>query len=226
MADTSVGAERRFRQPFSLSAAERAEIARRYTAGEPVAPIAATFGISEGTACGVARAEGCPPRLLRGKAARPADFDPAKLAVVEWEGEARVVDTVLGAALGYERPRKLHELIARKLRLFGQVGSLPQRGANLYTPQGGRPGREYLLNREQVNLAILLCGLPNVDAAKAHIAKVFTAWEEGGAPKSARPSHGGGSTRKPRGGSGCGAGFRRHNWRLGCRDDPGCSYAG
>lgn len=179
MADTSVGAERRFRQPSSLSAAERAEIARRYTAGEPVAPIAATFGISEGTVSNVARAEGCAPRQVRGKVARTADFDPAKLAVVEWEGEARVVDTVLGAALGYERPRTLHDLIARKRLLFGEAGVLPSRSVKLYTPEGGRPTVEYLLNREQVNLAILLCGLPNVDAVKAHIAKVFTAWEDG-----------------------------------------------
>jgi hypothetical protein len=117
--------------------------------------------------------------LLRGKVARPADFDPAKLAVVEWEGEARVVDTVLGAALGYERAERVRELITRNRRLFEEAGKLPRYSGVSAAPKRGPMGCSYLLNREQVNLAILLCGLPNVDAVKAHIAKVFTAWEDG-----------------------------------------------
>ena len=99
--------------------------------------------------------------------------------MVEWEGEPRVVDTVLGAALGYGRPERIRDLIQGRADLFRGAGSLPRRAVNLYDPQGGRPGREFLLNREQVNLAILLCGLPNVDHIKAHVAKVFTAWDEG-----------------------------------------------
>ena len=99
--------------------------------------------------------------------------------MVEWEGEPRVVDTVLGAALGYERADRIRDMVSRKRDLFLGAGNLPTRAANYRNAGAGRPGREFLLNREQVNLAILLCGLPNVDGIKAHVAKVFTAWEEG-----------------------------------------------
>lgn len=179
MAEGHGGDVRAYRQPNTLTEAERAELVRRYNAGEAVAAIAEAFGLSEGSASKLAHDAGCPRRQVRGKVARPADFDPAKLAVVEWEGEPRVVDTVLGAALGYDRPDKIRQVIYRKRALFEGAGSLAHRGTNLYDPKGGRPSREFLLNREQVNLAILLCGLPNVDGIKAHVAKVFTAWEEG-----------------------------------------------
>jgi hypothetical protein len=87
--------------------------------------------------------------------------------VVEWEGEPRVVDTVLGAALGYGRPERIRDLIQGRADLFRGAGNLPRRAVNSDDPGRGRPSREFLLNREQVNLAILLCGLPNVDGVKA-----------------------------------------------------------
>jgi hypothetical protein len=41
---------------------------------------------------------------------------------------AKVVDTALGAALGYERPRKIRELIERFPRQLRESGVLPNVG--------------------------------------------------------------------------------------------------
>lgn len=66
---------------------------------------------------------------------------------------------MLGAALGYGEPDQIRRLIYRKREFFEGAGIFPHREAKISFPERGRPCREFLLNREQVNLAILLCGL-------------------------------------------------------------------
>jgi hypothetical protein len=102
------------------------------------------------------------------------------LELVEINGEPRVVDTVLGKALGYERPRKIRELIERYREQLEQLGPLPQRGAMVDIGSGAiRAVTEYLLNREQINYLITCCGLPDARNYCVLIAKVFTAWQDG-----------------------------------------------
>jgi hypothetical protein len=85
------------------------------------------------------------------------------------------VDTVLGAALGYERPRKIRELIERLDAHLCELGGLRHRVANPDSLVGGRPTEEYLLNREQINFLLTRCGLPRADEHCVQIARVFSA---------------------------------------------------
>jgi hypothetical protein len=72
--------------------------------------------------------------------------------------EPRVVDTALGAALGYERPRAIRQLIERFPSQLRELGVLPQRVANTPDPEGrGRPSYESLLNLNQINYLITRC---------------------------------------------------------------------
>lgn len=106
-------------------------------------------------------------------------------------GEPRVHDIVLGQRLGFERPRKVRELIHRnfaELKRYGEVS--PHRGAK---PQlgskGGRPQSGFLLNEGQ---ALLVCMFADTDRAaevREQVIRVFMAWRAGelqAAPQPAR----------------------------------------
>lgn len=162
-----------------VSAKESAEICELYLAGEPVVDIGRTYDLSGGLVSDIAKAAGLPPRQRRAsRALEEATVDLKHLQVEDIDGEARVVDTALGAALGYERPRKIRELIERLMPQLAELGGLPHRGANPHE-LGGRPTIEYLLNLKQINYLITRCGLPRADEWCVHIATVFTAWQEG-----------------------------------------------
>lgn len=109
------------------------------------------------------------------------------LQIEDIEGEPRVVDIALGAALGYERPRDIRKLIDRFNKQLGELGVLRQRGANTPDPEGrGRPTQENLLNLAQINYLIIRCGLPRADEWCVQIARVFTdgRWESCFSPES------------------------------------------
>src|SRR4051812_32338403 len=81
-------------------------------------------------------------------------------------GELRVVDTVLGYALGYSRGRYIRRLIRRNERYLCRFGSLTYSG-------------RYLLNHQQAIFTIQRCRMPAADHAIVHIVRVFTAWQQG-----------------------------------------------
>jgi hypothetical protein len=169
------------RKTCTLNKAEVKEICRRFKAGEPVEAIGKRFDLSGGSVSNVAIANGCPPR--RRSAARALENRTLKidlLKVVDCDGEPRVVDTVLGAALGYDRPRDLRKLIERHREKLEKIALARHRGAPIKSGKGRiEQVTEYLLTREQINYLITRCGLPNADHYCLLIAKVFTAWQEG-----------------------------------------------
>jgi hypothetical protein len=66
------------------------------------------------------------------------------------DGEPRVVDVVLGSALGYARPRKIRERIQYLMPHLLKHGLAPSRTAPYISGRGGkRETTEYLLNLGQ-----------------------------------------------------------------------------
>jgi hypothetical protein len=169
------------RRIAELSDHEKSEICRRYASGERLSRIAPDFGISEGLVSDVAKAAGIPPRQRRtGRAFEDCTFDIDKLKVEAIDDEARVVDTVLGSALGYERSRSIRQLIERLMPHLEKFGPSPHRVAMVAIGSGAqRETTEYLLNLGQVNYLITRCGLPRAEEWCVQIAKVFTAWQTG-----------------------------------------------
>lgn len=76
----------------------------------------------------------------------------ARDLVVQSFGEPRIPDLLLAVRLGFERPRKIRDLIERnraELETYGDLPSkmnFPHGGAN---SKRGRPGRTYYLNEAQ-----------------------------------------------------------------------------
>jgi len=104
-------------------------------------------------------------------------FDINKLVITPHEGEPYVLDLDLGAALPYREARQIRQLIKR-LAVRKSWGRLYYRNTNS-TPDGGRPGIEYLLTEKQVVLVCIACGLPDIDELISLIADVFIAWKNG-----------------------------------------------
>jgi hypothetical protein len=105
--------------------------------------------------------------------------------------EARVVDTVVAERLGYDRPRKVRELIERNTAELLTFGNLPHRGAN--SGQRGRPAEEYLLNEGQALVVCALSRTPKAAEVRKQIIDVFMAWRAGElptiAPRPGRPTN-------------------------------------
>jgi hypothetical protein len=64
-------------------------------------------------------------------------------------GERRVIDTALGEALGYSRPRDIRKLIRCKSGVLRQLGDLPRRAA-----KPGAVPTQFLLNCAQATFLI------------------------------------------------------------------------
>lgn len=168
------------RRICDLSAAEMAEIVALYRDGEPIVQIAAAYGVSDKTVSVVAHKGGAQPRQLRGaRALEFASFDPGKLEIENIDDEPRVRDLVLGSALGYDRPRKIRDLISKHNNDLQYIARLPQRRATSHDGSGARVIHESLLNQAQVSYIITRCGLPNANEWCKQIAMVFAAWQTG-----------------------------------------------
>ena len=61
-----------------------------------------------------------------------------KLMLIDHEGEPRVLDLQLAEALGFERPRKIRDLIARNKAELGRFGPTPCRTAMVRIGSGAR----------------------------------------------------------------------------------------
>ena len=96
-------------------------------------------------------------------------------------GEPRILDERLAAALGFDRPRKIRELIGRHraaLERFGEV--CPAVGQT--SSRGGRPGRVFWLTKKQ---ALYLCTKSETERATEItilVVEVFDALMSGAAP--------------------------------------------
>ncbi len=90
----------------------------------------------------------------------------------------------LGECLGFDRPRKIRDLVERNLEELKAYGSTPHRGAMITIGKGGqREVQEYWLNEEQ---ALLICMFARTDRAaevRREVITVFTAWRKGTLPQ-------------------------------------------
>jgi len=99
-------------------------------------------------------------------------------------GEPRVHDLLLAEKLGFERPRKIRDIIKRnqaKLLKFGVCPAMEQTSGDL----GGRPATEFYLNQKQ---AIFICMKSETEKSfdvQADIVRVFDAYLSGVAPVTA-----------------------------------------
>ncbi|WP_109156461.1 MULTISPECIES: Rha family transcriptional regulator [unclassified Azospirillum] len=100
------------------------------------------------------------------------------ICVTAVEGEPRVLDTELAAALGMERPRVIRELINRNAAELEGFGGLPCRTANP-GPEGGRPGKAYYLNEEQALLVAMFSRTEKAKEVRATLVRVFAAYRRG-----------------------------------------------
>lgn len=101
--------------------------------------------------------------------------------LIERGGEPRVQDLRLAEALGFDRPRKIRELIERWREALERFGVIPpHRGAKPGAgTRGGRPEQGFLLNKKQ---ALFLCTKSETAAATEvtiALVEVFDAWSQG-----------------------------------------------
>jgi len=99
-------------------------------------------------------------------------------AIALFDGEPRIRDIDLAEGLGFERPRKIRDMIARNTAELLAYGGLPRRGASPGR-QGGRPSSAYYLNEGQ---ALVICALSRTDRAaeiRKAIIDVFMAYRQG-----------------------------------------------
>lgn len=77
------------------------------------------------------------------------------ICVTAVEGEPRVLDTELAAALGYAEPRFIRkDIIAANRAELESFGGLRETPTNP-GPLGGRPGKAFYLNEEQALLVAM-----------------------------------------------------------------------
>ena len=100
------------------------------------------------------------------------------LTVEAVDNEPRILDTDLAVKLGFDRPRKIRELIERYMQELTTYGVCPAVGRTS-GPQGGRPSTAYYLNEEQALLVCVLSDAPKAREARFQIISVFTAYRRG-----------------------------------------------
>lgn len=105
------------------------------------------------------------------------DLDRLKQMIEPIDGEARVLDTRLGAWLGYTRDRDIRDLVKSHLVELARHGILRSYTAN--SRRRGRPATVFYLNHAQVNHLIIYCGLPHLSELRVLVTKVFTEWQQG-----------------------------------------------
>lgn len=111
-----------------------------------------------------------------------AGKEPAPMAVVDVphkeitvtiiDGEPRVLDILVAERLGFERPRKIRELIERNLEEIEVYGVCPTVGKTS-GPRGGRPTKEYWLNEEQALLVSVLARTPKAAEVRRALIQSF-----------------------------------------------------
>lgn len=99
----------------------------------------------------------------------------SEIGLIPHDGEPRARDVDIAEALGFERPRKIRELIERNLPEIQSFGTCPTVGRVIR----GNPVSEYLLNEEQALLIATVSQAPNAPAVRAMLIRTFVAWRRG-----------------------------------------------
>lgn len=99
-------------------------------------------------------------------------------AVTVLDNEPRVRDIDLAERLGFDRPRKIRELIARYREEIEAFGICPTVGQN-HAGGRGRPTTEYYLNEEQALLIAAVSNAPAAPAVRRALIKTFVALRRG-----------------------------------------------
>lgn len=101
------------------------------------------------------------------------------ICVTAVEGEPRVLDTELAAALGMARPRDIRKnvIMPNRAELEG-FGSLREFNANP-GPLGGRPSTAFYLNEEQALLVAMFSRTEKAKEVRATLVRVFAAYRRG-----------------------------------------------
>ena len=93
----------------------------------------------------------------------------------------RIQDLKVAEALGFERPRKIRELIERNRAEFEAMGSMFE-VQQRHDGGRGRPTTEYWLNEEQALLAATFSNARRAPEVRGMLIKVFVAWRRGELP--------------------------------------------
>lgn len=93
------------------------------------------------------------------------------------QGEPRVQDLCLAAALGFDRPRDVRKLIERNSPELLAYSGLCATVART----SGRPATEYWLTEPQALLVCMFARTDNAAAVRRQVIDVFMAWRRGGA---------------------------------------------
>lgn len=112
--------------------------------------------------------------IITANSTHPSDLPD----LIEEGGEVRVLDMTLAEKLGFERPRKIRDLIKRHRDALEGIGGLHRRGANP-GPKGGRPGTAFFLNEAQAHFITAKAGTKIADIELARVAQVFTEFHRG-----------------------------------------------
>lgn len=97
--------------------------------------------------------------------------------------EPRICVRRLGERLGFERPRKIRDLVERNLDELKTYGPTPHRGAMVEIGSGAvREVQEYWLNEEQAILICMFARTSEAAAVRREIIQVFMAWRRGSLP--------------------------------------------
>lgn len=97
------------------------------------------------------------------------------LTVSPIEGEARILDTDLGKRLGFDRPRKIRDIIRRYLPDMERMGPCPMVGRVI----NGGEATEFYLNRKQAIFITAKSDTPNATDITIEIIQKFDAYERG-----------------------------------------------
>lgn len=109
---------------------------------------------------------------------RPAPVSDLALSVVA--DEPRVRDIDLAERLGFDRPRKIRDLIKANIEELQIHGILPSTGAKSTDAFGrGRPGLEYWLNEPQALLVCMFSRTANAARVRKMLIEVFMEWRHG-----------------------------------------------
>jgi hypothetical protein len=119
------------------------------------------------------------------------------VAVIEFNGEPRVLDEMLAKALGFSRTRKIRGLIDRHMDELSSFGAPRWRTKQVRSGRGRiSEVREYLLTEQQALLISCFSDAPHAAAVRRSLIEVFVAWRHSHAaptriepPKPAKPKN-------------------------------------
>lgn len=103
----------------------------------------------------------------------------AEIGLTEIDGAPRCRDLELAERLGFDRPRKIRDLIKSNITEMEGFGTCPAVGRVIKGERGSTTAEEFYLNEEQALLVAILSKAPNAAAVRSMLIKVFVAWRRG-----------------------------------------------